>query len=40
MELAEAVGDEKRVAECNGILQQLGLKEDELLLINKRYKTM
>lgn len=40
MELAEAMNDNKSVTECNTILQQLGLKEDELLLINKRYKTI
>ncbi|PSL33312.1 VOC family protein [Chitinophaga ginsengisoli] len=40
IELANAMNDEKRVAECNAILQQLGVEEDELLLINKRYKTI
>lgn len=40
MELAAAMHDEKAVAECRGILQELGVGEEELLLINKRHSTM
>ena len=40
IELAKAMNDEKRAAECNAILQQIDVGENELLLINKRYKTI
>ncbi|SDE94347.1 VOC family protein [Chitinophaga filiformis] len=40
IELAAAMNDEKGATECNTILQQLGLTDDELLLINKRNRTI
>ncbi|MCF6404099.1 hypothetical protein L3C95_14490 [Chitinophaga filiformis] len=39
MELAEAIGDEKRAAECRSVLQQLGLNEEDLSHIKERHKT-
>ena len=37
MELATAMNDEKALAECKAILGQLDLRDEELLLINKRH---
>ncbi len=40
IELAAAMNDEKSATECNTILQQLGLREEDLLLIQQRNETI
>ncbi|WP_146217495.1 hypothetical protein [Chitinophaga sp. S165] len=39
IELADVMNDKEKIAECDVILQQLDLKEDELLSIRDKHKT-
>lgn len=39
IELAEVVNDKEKMVECNTSLQQLDVREDELLLISSKHKT-